>query len=577
MGLGNGEIADTLRRYRSAMILVAVLSAVLNVIILGGSFYLMMIYDSVLPSHSLPTLFGLFAMICVVYLFQGLFDHGRTRILASMGEGLERILGPRIQAAMGEHALRSGRVTGDGLAAMRDLDQIRGFLTTGGPTAILDLPWVLFFLAVLAMLHVWLGVAALVGALVLFGLTVLTNRASREPTRRLSGLTALRASAAETNLRHAETIAALGMRRAMLARYLRTNHDYLEAQDELSATANLLGAVAKVFRLFLQSAILTVGAWLVIHGEASGGVIFGASLLSGRALAPVDQAIANWRNFAAARAGWTRLEEMLARVPVPTNPDVQLPMPRHELAVDSIYMAPPGCPFPTVQNVSLRLAAGDVMGLIGPSGAGKTSLGRALVGIWRPQRGTVRLDGSTLEQWEPERLGSAMGYLPQSVELFEGTIAQNIARFIPGAESDKIIKAAEQAGVHDLIVSLSDGYETQVGRDGETLSAGQRQRIGLARALYGDPFLVLLDEPNSNLDQDGEAALDGAVVAIKARGGIAILVTHRPNLLARASHVGFMRGGMLEAFGPRDEVLAKVLRPVGGLPPGPPKDMKVVA
>lgn len=546
-------------RYRTAFLTVALLSGLLNVLLLGGSFYMMLIYDSVLPSHSIPTLFGLLAMIVVVYVFQGLFDVGRSGILGSVGAALDRELAPRVQHAIGEVALRGGRVAGDGLTAMRDLDQVRAFLSSNGPATLIDLPWIVFFLAILFLLHVWLGVAAVIGAALLIALTVLTARLSRAPTQELSQLSAYRSGAAETHLRHVEILTALGMRERMRQRWDQVNARYLAAHAALARTATGLGGVSRVFRLFLQSVILTVGALLVIDGKASGGVIFASSILFGRALAPVDQAIGNWRNFAAARSGWKRLNELLARVPEAPEVSVLLPLPTQELVVRDLFVAPPGTQRLTVQGAEFRLKAGEALAIIGPSGAGKTSLARALLGVWRPQRGAVRLDGATLDQWDPERLGEAIGYLPQSVELLEGTVAENIARFVPVADSQAVIDAAREAGVHELIVQMPQGYDTPVGRDGAELSAGQRQRIGLARALYARPFLVLLDEPNSNLDQQGDLALEQAIATVRARDGIVIIVAHRPSVLSQVSHALFMRNGRMETFGPRDQVLEKVL------------------
>lgn len=310
--------------------------------------------------------------------------------------------------------------------------------------------------------------------------------------------------------------------------------------------------------MLLQSVILTVGALLVIEGKASGGVIFASSILSSRALAPVDAAITNWRGFAQARLGWRRINELLTRTLSENAIVTILPPPTRELAVQSLVVAPPGTQHITAQNADFTLKAGEALGIIGPSAAGKTSLGRALIGVWRPLRGAVRLDGATLDQWEPDALGRSIGYLPQTVELLEGTVAENIARFDPESDSAAVIAAAAVAGVHDMIVQLPGGYDATVGADGSQLSAGQRQRIGLARALYKDPFLVLLDEPNSNLDTAGEAALEKAVAAIRARGGIAVVIAHRPSVLAQVSHVCFMRDSRVEAFGPRDQVMEKI-------------------
>lgn len=555
---GRGELGTAVARYRTAFVTVAVLSAVLNVLLLGGSIYMMLVYDSVLPSHSVPTLLGLLAMIVVVYVFQGMFDAMRGRILADVASGLDQQLSRRIQSVIAEMSLRGAKGPGDGLTAMRDLDQIRAFLAGSGPATLIDLPWILFFLAILFLLHFWLGVTALVGAAILIALTVLTDRKTKEPVAQLTQISAVRNGAAESNLRHAELLTALGMRTRMQDRWAEVNDHFLAANDRMGRTVGTLGGVSKMFRLLLQSLILTVGALLVINGQASGGVIFASSILAGRALAPVDQAIGNWRGFTAARQGWRRLNEMLARVPGDLAVSTVLPRPARELAVQDLVVAPPGTQRVTVQGANFRLAAGDALGVVGPSAAGKTSLGRALIGVWRPVRGSVRLDGATLDQWHPDTLGAFMGYLPQSVELLEGTVAENIARFDPEPDSDAVIAAARTAGVHDMIVGLPQGYETAVGADGSALSAGQRQRIGLARALYGDPFLVLLDEPNSNLDAEGEQALERAVAAIRGRGGVAILIAHRPSALAQVSHVCFMRDGRIEAFGPRDEILAKI-------------------
>lgn len=545
-------------RYRTAFITVAILSAVLNVLLLGGSIYMMLVYDSVLPSHSLPTLFGLLAMIVVVYAFQGMFETMRQRILSDVAAGLDRQLSARVQNLMAEMTMRGAKAPGDGLIAMRDLDQIRAFLGGTGPGTLIDLPWIVFFLGILFLLHFWLGVTALIGAVILIGLTILNDRRTKGAVGQMAQLSSLRNGMAESNLRHAEVLTALGMRGRMQARWDHVNGRFLVANDRLSQTIGTLGGISKVFRMLLQSVILTVGALLVIDGKASGGVIFASSILSGRALAPVDQAIANWRGFSSARLGWQRLSELLARVPVDTGVATLLPRPQHDITVQDLVVAPPGTQRITVQGASFRLSAGDALGVIGASAAGKTSLGRALIGVWRPLRGSVRFDGATLDQWRPDVAGAFIGYLPQTVELLEGTVADNIGRFETEHDSAAVIAAAQAAGVHDLIVALPQGYETPVGSDGAALSAGQRQRIGLARALYRDPFLVMLDEPNSNLDAQGEHALERAVRSVRDRGGIAVLIAHRPSALAQVNYVCIMREGRIEAFGPRDDILAKM-------------------
>ena len=553
------ELGEAVQSYKNAFMTVALLSAVLNVLLLGGSLYMMLVYDSVLPSHSLPTLFGLLAMIVVVYAFQGLFDNMRSRILSDVANAFARRLSGRVQQAIASSTLAGQRSPGDGLGAMRDLEQIRSFMANGGPSTLIDLPWILFFLAVLFLLHFWLAVTALAGAVVLLLLTLQTNRVTKEPTSQIALIAAHRNNIAETHLRHAELMKVLGMRGRMAARWNAIDQLYLTAQNNVSQSVLTMSGISKIFRLLLQSLILTVGALLVIDGKASGGVIFASSILSGRALAPVDQAIANWRNFSAARIGWKRLAELLDRVPATTLPVTALPAPRSTFQAQQLFVSPPGSNKVIVQGVDFKLEAGMALGIVGPSAAGKSSLGMALIGAWQPARGMVRLDGASIDQWDSDVRGTFIGFLPQSVELLEGTIAENIARFDPDRRSDDVVAAATAANVHDMIVEMPEGYETPVGMDGTALSAGQRQRIGLARALYRDPFVVLLDEPNSNLDADGETALTAAISAVRERGGICIVIAHRPSALANVSHILVMRQGRMEAFGPRDEILEKII------------------
>lgn len=559
----NGELWEAVKAYRKVFFAVVAASAVLNVLLLGGSLYMMLVYDSVLPSRSLPTLFGLLVLLAGVYLFQGYFEALRAGMLADVANGLDRRLGARVQHAMSQLRLQGGRSTGDGMIPMRDLEQIRAFLA-GGIATMMDLPWILFFIAVLFALHFWLGITTLIGAAVIFSLTILTNRTMQQPSSQVAQLAAERNSTAEEHLRHADLLAALGMRERMQERFKVVNHRYTATQNALNRTATAFTGLSKILRLALQSLILTVGALLVINDRASGGVIFAASILSGRALAPVDQAIGNWKNMIAARNGWTRLTELLEKVPAASNVVTTLPVPVEGLDVEALFVAAPGTQTPILNGVRFSLKAGDACGVIGPSGAGKSTLGRALVGIWKPMRGHVRLDGGALDQWTEAERGKFIGYLPQSVELLDGTVAQNISRFDPRQETDPqatsaaIIAAARAADVHDLITRLPQGYDTPVGKGGETFPGGQRQRIGLARALYGDPFLVVLDEPNSNLDADGDVALEKAVIAIRARGGIAVIISHRPGIVERTSHALILRDGQVAAFGATPEVLARL-------------------
>jgi PrtD family type I secretion system ABC transporter len=400
---------------------------------------------------------------------------------------------------------------------------------------------------------------------------VLTELLSRRPVKAATAHAAARNRFAEASRRNAEVIMAMGLSERLLARWLDLGRDYIAQQRRASDVAGGLGSAGRALRTALQSAVLGVGAYLVIQQEATAGIIIASSILSGRALAPIDLAIANWKGFVSARQGWRRLDEVLAAMPVSAT-RLELPSPTQTLSLEAVSIVPPGGKSPVVHDVGFSLAAGSALGIVGPSASGKSSLVRAIVGVWPTLRGCVRLDRATIDQWTPAARGRHVGYLPQDVELFEGTIAQNIARFEPDAPAAAVIAAAKAAGVHDLIVNLPAGYETELGERGTALSAGQQQRIALARALYGEPFLVVLDEPNSNLDAEGEEALTTAILGVRARGGIVIIVAHRPSALAAVDHVLAMVRGSQQAFGPKDEVLARLTR----REPNAPAPLKIV-
>ncbi len=551
------ELKEALARCRGGIIGVAVMSAVLNVLLLGGSMYMMLMYDMVLPSRSIPTLIGLLIMVAVVYVFQALIEMIRGRMLVGIAGSLDSRMRGRIHDVVQRLSLRRPG-PGDGLQPIHDLDQIRNFLAGNGPGALIDLPWMFFFIGILFLFHPWLGVTALAGGLVLIALTIATDRVSRAPMRYNTAISSARSALANSARRNAEVIHALGMRRRVATGWEDVSRHQLGSQQKLNEATGTLGSASKIFRQFLQSGVLSVGALLVIDNKASGGVIFAGSFLTARALAPVELAIANWRGFVGARQGWARLTQLLQSLP-PEPQVTALPAPVATLTAEHLALIPPGSDTATVMDVSFGATAGDAIGVIGPSGSGKSTLVRGLVGVWTPARGAVRVDGAALDQWDSDALGSHIGYLPQSVSLMEGSVAQNIARFDPQAHPDAIIAAARAAGVHDLILRLRDGYDTQVGERGQTLSAGQQQRVALARALYGEPFLVVLDEPNSNLDAEGEAALAEAIRSVRARQGIVILVAHRPSALAVVNKVLVLQDGRLRVYGPRDDVLKQVL------------------
>ncbi|HZP76250.1 MAG TPA: type I secretion system permease/ATPase [Pseudolabrys sp.] len=566
------ELGAALAECRQAFWTVALFSAAVNVLMLAGPLYMLQIYDRVLSSRSAPTLVALSLALVLAYTFQAAFDLIRTRLVNRTGALIDRRLGASVHAAIIQIAIAS-RNSGEAQQPIRDLDQIRGFLTSTGPVAIVDMPWVPIFLALCFLIHPWLGVAALGGALLLFIFTVLTERASRVPSHDLTLQTSVRAAVAEADRRNSETVVAMGMDRALNARWVGLNNRYLAAVGRAADVVSLYGSISKAVRLLLQSSMLGIGAYLVIRQELTSGSMIAASIMMGRALAPIEVAIANWRGFVAARQSVRRLSETLTRLPR-AQVGTALPKPTHRLQVDNIAVAPPGAQSLVLKQIQFELAAGEALGLIGPSGAGKTSLVRALVGIWPPMQGSVRIDGATHAQWGREALGRHIGFVSQGVELFDGTIAENIARMAESVDSEHVLAASRAAGAHDLILHLSKGYDTHIGEGGAVLSAGQRQRVALARALYGDPFMLVLDEPSSNLDNEGEIALQNAIRGAKERGALVILVAHRPSLLAACDKVLLLINGTQQAFGARDDVLRKVVPRPQPLPASPLRVVK---
>lgn len=551
------ELACALRSCKAAFAGVAVFSGVSNILMLTGAMFMLQVYDRVLPSRSVPTLVAMAILAGVLFVGQAVIDLVRGRIMIRIGAELDEAVGGRVFTAVSRLPLYIGQ-QGDGLQPQRDLDSIRTFLSSAGPGTLFDLPWLPFYLAIIWSLHPTLGTTAACGAFVLVTLTVATEILSRRPMGAASLSGVRRNSLAEASRRNAEVLAAMGMGKRLHDHWREASREHLTQQQRVSDIVGGFGSFARALRLMLQSAMLGVGAWLVIQGEATSGIIIAGSILAGRALAPVDLAIAHWRNFVAARQSWSRLAKLLARLPQDALP-MALPVPGSTLTVERIAIGAPGSQRIIVQGMEFSLDAGSVLGIIGPSGSGKSSLVRGLVGAWRPLAGRIKLDGAALDQWSSERLGRYIGYLPQDVELFAGTVAANIARFDPGADPQAIVAAARAAGVHQLIIGLPNGYETQIGEGGTALSAGQRQRVALARALYGDPFLVVLDEPNSNLDSEGEIALAGAILATKARGGIVAIVAHRPNILGTVDFLLVMKEGQMQMFGTRESVLSKLM------------------
>ncbi len=571
------QLAEAVRECKQAFAAIGLFSCFINILMLTGALFMLQIYDRVLPSRSVPTLIGLVVLALALFAFLGALDFLRGRLLVRVGAFLDERLSPKIYEAVVRMPLRSVR-QGDGLQPIRDFDQIRSFLSGLGPTALFDLPWLPIYLAICFAFHFWIGMTALVGAIILLSLAAATEYWVREPLKAAARLGMQRNNIGEASYRNAEVLSAMGMGARMGERWSAANKKYIEHQQGATDISGGLGSVSRVLRMVLQSALLAVGAVLVLYNEATPGVIIAGSILGARAVAPVEIAIANWRQFVNARQSWERLNRLLAAF-VAGPPPLALPAPKSLLSVENVSVTPPGERKIVVQDATFQIKAGSAVGIIGPNAAGKSSLARAIVGVWPAVRGTIRLDGAALDQWSAEALGIHVGYLPQDVELFAGSVKQNISRFEPEPKADDIIAAAKAAAVHDMILRLPNGYDSEIGEGGIALSAGQRQRIALARALYKNPFMVVLDEANSNLDGEGEAALSHAIASVRRRGGIAIVVALRPKALDECDLAMFVAGGQIKAFGPKAEVLAKVLKampqqPNPSSPPGKPEPVK---
>ncbi len=558
----NDVVMHELRASARRLAGVAVFSGVINLLTLSGSLYMLQVYDRVIPSRNVATLLGLSLIILVAYLLQGYFEALRTRMLSRIGTLFDANLQNRIHLALATLPLKGVKPT---LAQqpVRDLDQIRMFLSGMGPTAFLDMPWIPIFLIALFIFHPVIGLVAVLGAATIIAMTLLTERQSKAAAKTATDSSAYRQVLADAVRQNAEVVRALGMTGRFTTRWAQANERYLQENVRVNDVYANLGSAAKLVRYVLQSAILGVGAYLVINEQASGGIMIASSIMMGRALAPMEIALANWKQLVAARQGIERLRGVLKATASPATPAVVLPRPRQRLTVEGLTVAAPGNERAIITDVTFALNAGMGMALLGASAAGKSSLVKALVGVWPAAKGVVRLDGAALEQWHVDDLGRHIGYLPQDVALFDGTIAENIARFDEAATSDAILDAARVACAHEMILRLPEGYATRIGERGTALSAGQRQRVGLARAVFGNPFLIVLDEPNANLDADGENGLVKAIETLRQRQSIVIVVSHRPNALAALNVAMVLYEGRTIAFGPREDVFARVARSTG--------------
>ena len=556
---GTQELAAVRAESRKLYWSVGLFSVFVNLLMLTGPLYMLQVYDRVLGSRSEETLVALSILVVFLYGAMGLLDYARGRVTARIGARFQARLDARVfQAMLGRSAGRTESATGPAATGLRDLESVRGFIASPVLTALFDAPFTPLFIFAIFLFHPWLGYLAVGGGAVLIAITVANQFATRGPQAD-SAIASARSDRWSDQMRQdAETVEALGMRRAALSRWSDTRTESLREAIRLSDRSGGFTVATKTWRLFLQSAMLGLGAFIVLQGELTPGAMIAGSILLGRALAPIELVVGQWAVVQRAGKAWTSLGMLLGSAPEP-EPRTELPRPSADLSVKDLTVVPPGESAATLRMVSFVLPAGEALGVIGPSGAGKSTLARALTGTWPAAGGRVRLGGASIDQYDPDTLGRLVGYLPQRVAIFDGTVAQNIARLAGQPDAAAVVAAARKADAHDMILALPDGYDTRLDSTGGRLSGGQIQRIGLARALFGDPVLLVLDEPNANLDNEGSAALNRAVEACKAEGRSTIIMAHRPSAIEHCEWLLHIDGGLRRAFGPREEVLRETV------------------
>jgi ATP-binding cassette subfamily C protein len=545
-----------LARSRAALIGIGFYSGAINVLTLTGSIFMLQVYDRVLPSGSVDTLVALVVIVAFLYAAQAVLEAVRTRMLTRVSRRLDEDLsGLAFRSATAPTMVTTNGERSD---PIRDLDQVRQFFATPGPAALFDLPWTPLYLLISFLFHPWLGWLTVGGAAIVSLLAVWAELRGRMAAKNSARMAAQRQNLVDRTRQNAEVLATMNLRARFEQRFEAATFDFLSVVQKGSDRATGTSSAVRALRVLLQSLVLALAAWLAIRGEISMGTIIATSILASRTLAPIDTAVSQWRHFVAARLAAKRLQRSLTENELLREPATRLPAPQSRLEIDGAFVAPPGARTATLSGISLSLQAGDGLGIIGPSGSGKTTLVRAVTGVWPAMRGEITLDGAPIAQYSSEDRGAAVGYLPQYVELFDGTVAENIARFDPDRTDEAVVKAAQLADVHRMILKLPQGYDTRIGDGGVQLSAGQRQRIGLARAIYADPFVVVLDEPYSNLDGDGEIALGRTLAGIRARGGIVLVIAHRRSALAAVNKLVVISDGKQMAFGKKEEVLGQV-------------------
>lgn len=544
------ELQLAIQTIRKAFISIGVFSMFINILMLVPPLYMLQLYDRVLTSRSEDTLIMLTILVVGLFITMGFLEFVRSRILIRIGNKMDQELNEKLFASMFKKSINEpGQNTPQPL---NDMTSIRQFMTGNGPFAFFDSPWLPIYIAILFIFHVYFGVFAIFSAIVLIALAVANELSTKKLLAEANSENIQSTQYAGSCVKNAEVVAAMGMEPNLRQRWLQKHLSFLSKQSEASDRASILTNSSKNLRLMFQSLILGIGAWLAIHNEITPGMMIAGSIILGRALAPLDLMIGSWKSFGAARSAYGRLNEMFINYPSQER-NMTLPPPEGKVSCENVVVVPPGSQHPVVKGASFSVEKGELVAIIGPSAAGKSSLIRAMIGVWPLMNGKVRLDGADIHAWNKDELGPYIGYLPQDIELFAGTISENIARFNQ-VDPNKVVQAAKLAGVHDLVLRLPNGYDTYISGEGG-LSGGQRQRIGLARALYNQPKIVLLDEPNSNLDDQGEQALSQALENLKQFGTTVIVISHRKPVLKHVDKILLMAQGQVRAFGPRDEVL----------------------
>jgi ATP-binding cassette subfamily C exporter for protease/lipase len=547
----SNEITEALVKFKQVFYTIAIFTACINILMLVPSIYMLEVYDRVLVSRNETTLYVLSFMVLGLFALISVLEYIRSMVVIRIGAKMDTFLNNRVYTAAFEQNLGGMGVNAG--QALNDLTTIRQFVTGNGMFAFFDAPWFPIYLLVIFVFNFWMGLFAFVSVALLVALAWLNEIVSRKPLAEANGVAIRSSNMATNNLRNAEVIEAMGMLPNMRVRWYEQHIQFLKLQAEASQKASRVSSITKFVQIAVQSLILGLGALLVIMGEVTSGMMIAGSILLGRALAPVQQIIAVWRQWSSVLSSYHRLQKLLADNP-PREPGMELPKPLGNLSVEQVTAAPPNVGIAVLKSVSFQIQAGDCLGVIGPSGSGKSTLARLLVGVWRAAVGKVRLDGADVFLWNKDELGPHMGYLPQDIELFAGSISENIARF-GKVDADKVVNAAKLAGVHDLILRLPEGYDSMIGDGGLGLSGGEKQRLGLARALYDEPALIVLDEPNSNLDDIGEIALTQAIIRLRQMRKTVVLISHRPSIIRETNKLLVLRDGMVSAFGPTDQVL----------------------